>query len=159
LSSVDGTAGDFPETDKGLWGKSVTHVEEPNREAESSGPPLAEVGAASGSGDDRPSACSRSPRQTRKPPDHAGSRHPVSRASKRARMPPGCGVANKAIPRAKICDTGSTNTGSAGYNGAGGATGGGEGVSAIDGAGGATVLMVVRSGIQVWVPKICTPTK
>ena len=50
--------------------------------------------------------------------------------------------------RAKIRDTGSADTGSVGYHGAGGATGGGEGVSAVgNGAGGATVLMVVRTGI------------
>jgi hypothetical protein len=82
----------------------------------------------------------------------------------RACMPPGCGDANQAISRAKNRDAGSAFTGcaedggnysgsadagSAGYNGAGGATGGGEGVSAIDGAGGATVLMFARTGIQV----------
>ena len=77
----------------------------------------------------------------------------------RACMPLGCGYANQAISRAKIRGLGSAGTGSAGYNGAGGATGGGEGVSAMDGAGGATVLMAVRTGIQAWVPKKCTPTK
>jgi hypothetical protein len=152
LSSVDGMAGDFPEADEGLWGKCVTHNGEPNREAESSGPSFSGVGAASGSGDDRPSACSRAPRRARTPPDRDDPRYLVSKASMRACMPPGSGDANQAISRAKIRDTGSADTGSAdtgsaetgsadagsaGYNGAGGATGGGEGVSAKDSAGGA----------------------
>jgi hypothetical protein len=33
LLSVDGTAGDFPKADEGLWGKSATQNLEPNREA------------------------------------------------------------------------------------------------------------------------------
>ena len=140
LSSVDGTAEDFPEADEGLWGKSVTRNWEPNREAGSSGKPLAGVGgAASGSSDDMPSACSRASRRARTPPDRDDPRYPVSRASMRVCMPPGCGDANEAISRAKNRDTGSACTGSAedggnytgsvdagsaGYNGAGGATGG-----------------------------------
>jgi hypothetical protein len=110
-SSVDATAGDFPEADEGLWGKSVTHNGESNREAESSGQPLAGIGADSGSGDDRPSACSRAPRRARTPPDRADPRHTASKASMRACMPPGYGDANHAISRAKIRDTGSAGTG------------------------------------------------
>jgi hypothetical protein len=81
-------------------------------------------------------------------------------------MPPGCGDANQAISRAKIRDTGIADTGSAEDGGtdtgsadagSAGYTGGGEDVSATGGAGGATVLMVVRAGIQAYVPKICTP--
>ena len=54
LAVRDGAAVDFPEADEGLWVKSATHNGEPNREAESTGPPLAGVGgAALGSGDDR----------------------------------------------------------------------------------------------------------